>query len=60
MNKLKAHDAQVYWHIIIETFLKKITTEKRHKKSEKPDHQSLKHLEALSSEHLKTSGIMPE
>ena len=57
MNKLKAHDAQAYWHIIMETFLKKIT---REKKSEKPDHQSLKHLEALSSEHLKTSGIMPE
>ena len=42
----------------VEVLLKKIAMEKRGKKSDKPDLQSLKHLEALSSEYFETSGIV--
>ena len=43
----------------MEALLKRIIMEKRGKKSEKLDLQSLKHLEALSSKHFENSGIVP-
>ena len=60
LNQVKVRNIEVYWDLIIESLLKHFAREKRGKKSKKPDHQSLEHLETLYSEYFKTSGVMPE
>ena len=44
----------------MEALLKHFAAENRSKRSEKPDLLSLDNLEALSSEHLETSGRVPD
>ena len=46
--------------IVMEALLEHFAVENRSKRSEKPDCFSLDNLEALSSEHLETSGHVPD
>ena len=46
--------------IVMESLLKHFAMEIRSKRSEKPDFLDLDKLEALSSEHLETSGHVPD
>ena len=46
--------------IVMESLLKHFAMEIRSKRAEKPDFLNLDKLEALSSEHLETSGHVPD
>ena len=60
LDNIRARDPEAYWDILIETLFKCFTRENRHKRSEKPDFLNLDRLEALDTEHLETSGSVPD
>ena len=60
LNIIKSRDPEAYWDIIIETLFKCFTRENRDKRSELPDCVNLDKLEALETEHLETSGSVPD
>ena len=53
-------DSEADWNILIWSLLKHFARENRSKRSEKPDFLNLNKLEALETEHLKTSGHVPD
>ena len=60
LNSLKARDPEAYWDIIIETLYKHFTRVNRAKRSEEEIFLELDQLEVLETEHLETSGHVPD
>ena len=60
LDNIRARDPEACWDILIQTLFKHFARENRDKRSEKPDFLNLDRLEALDTEHLETSGIVPD
>ena len=60
LNSLKARDPEAYWDIIIETLYKHFTRVNRAKRSKEEIFLELDQLEVLETEHLETSGHVPD
>ena len=56
LKNINMQNLELGWDIVMESLLKHFATEIRSKRSEQPDFLDLNKLEALSSEHLETSG----
>ena len=59
LNSVKARDPEAYQDIIIRTLYKHFARENRAKRSKEEIFLELDQLEALETEHLKTSGHVP-
>ena len=60
LNSIKARDPEAYQDIIIETLYKHFARENRAMRSEEEIFLELDQLEALETEHLETSGHVPD
>ena len=60
LKNISMQDPELGRDIVMEALLEHFAAENRSKRSEKPDRLSLDNLEALSSEHLETSGRVPD
>ena len=60
LEEIRRQDNETCQDIIVESLFKHFAREKRGKESEKPDLLSLDRLEALFSNHLETSGSVPD
>ena len=60
LNSIKARDPEAYWDIIIEALYKHFARENRAKRSKEEIFLELDQLEALETEHLETSGHVPD
>ena len=60
LDSIKARDSETYWDIIIETLYKHFARENRAKRSKEEIFLELDQLEVLETEHLETSGCVPD
>ena len=60
LNSIKARDPEAYQDIIIGTLYKHFTRENRVMRSKEEIFLELDQLEVLETEHLETSGHMPD